>query len=114
MRSLRQKGHRSTTGRPAAGGREASGPHGRPPGSLITAGSYSQGGKRSAKPEAHCNTKEEIWTGVRIFLAPFRGVSKWYRAQYAAVFEWVYNTKRITGEFVRALLGLRVVTNPGR
>jgi hypothetical protein len=35
------------------------------------------------------------------------------RAQYAAVFEWVYNTKRITGEFVRALLGLRVVTNPG-
>jgi hypothetical protein len=47
---------------------------------------------------------EGIWTGVRIFLAPFRGVSKWYQAQYAAVFEWVYNTKRITGEFVRALL----------
>jgi hypothetical protein len=50
---------------------------------------------------------------VRTFLAPFRGVSEWYQAQYAAVFEWVYNTKRITGEFVRALLGLRVVTNPG-
>ena len=68
--------------------------------------------KRPAKPEAHCNTMEGIWTGVRIFLAPFRGVSKWYQAQYAAVFEWVYNTKRITGEFVRALLGLLVVTNP--
>ena len=69
--------------------------------------------KRSAKPEAHCNTKEGIWTGVRIFLAPFRGVSTWYQARLAAVFEWVYNTKRITGEFVRALLGLRVVANPG-
>ena len=69
--------------------------------------------KRSAKPEAHCNTMEGIWTGVRIFLAPFRGVSKWYQAQYAAVFAWVYNTKRITGEFVRALLGLRIVANPG-
>ena len=29
---------------------------------------------------------EGIWTGVRIFLARFCGVSKWYRAQYAAVF----------------------------
>jgi hypothetical protein len=48
---------------------------------------------------------EGIWTGLRIFLAPFRVVSKWYQAQYAAAFEWVYNTKRITGEFVRALLG---------
>src|SRR5262249_51612808 len=81
--------------------------------------SYNWGGrqekwrKRSAKPEAHCNTMEGIWTGGRIFLAPFRGVSKWYQAQSAAVFEWVYNTKRFTGEFVRALLGLRVVTNPG-
>ena len=56
---------------------------------------------------------EGIWTGVRIFLAPFRGVSKCYQTQYAAVFEWVYNTKRVTGEFVRALLGLRVVTNSG-
>jgi hypothetical protein len=68
--------------------------------------------ERSAKPEAHCNSMEGIGTGVRIFLAPFRGVSNWYQAQYAAVFEWLYNTKRITGESVRALLGLRVVTNP--
>jgi transposase-like protein len=63
--------------------------------------------------EAHCNTMEGIWTGVRIFLAPFRGVSKWYEAQYAAVFEWVHNTKRVTSEFIRALVGLRVITNQG-
>src|SRR5262249_35268497 len=51
--------------------------------------------------EAHCNTMEGIWTGVRIFLAGFRGVSKWYQAQYAAVFEWAHDTKRVAGEFVR-------------
>ena len=38
--------------------------------------------------EAHSNTMEGIWAGPRIFLAPFRGVSKWYEEQYAAVFEW--------------------------
>jgi hypothetical protein len=70
-------------------------------------------GKSSAKPEAHCNTMEGIWTGVRIFLAPIRGVSKWCQAQCAASFECAYDTKRITGGFVRALLGLRVDTNPG-
>jgi transposase-like protein len=63
--------------------------------------------------EAHCNTMEGIWTGVRIFLAPFRGVSKWYQAQYAAVFEWAHNTKRVTGEFIRAMVGARTVTNAG-
>ena len=71
------------------------------------------GRKRSAKPEAHCNSMEGIRTGVRIFLAPLRGVSKCYQAQYTATFGWVCNTRRITGESVRALLGLRVVTNPG-
>jgi hypothetical protein len=56
---------------------------------------------------------EEIWTGVRIFLGALRRREQVVRGEYAAVFEWVYNTKRITGEFVRALLGLRIVTNPG-
>jgi hypothetical protein len=41
--------------------------------------------------EAHCNTQEGIWTGVRNFLRPFRGVSKWFLDGYVAVFEWVYN-----------------------
>ena len=63
--------------------------------------------------EAHSNTMEGIWTGVRIFLAPFRGVSKWYEEQYAAIFEWVHNTKRVAGEFIRALAGVRTVTNRG-
>ena len=63
--------------------------------------------------EAHINTMEGIWTGVRIFLAPFRGVSKWYLEQYAAVFEWVYNTKQVSGGFIRALVGTPMLTNSG-
>jgi hypothetical protein len=42
-----------------------------------------------------------------------RPAKRCYQAQYATVFEWVYNTKRISGELVRILIGLRVVTNPG-
>jgi transposase len=41
--------------------------------------------------EVQCNTQEGIWTGVRNFLRPFRGVSKWFLYGYVAVFEWVYN-----------------------
>ena len=54
--------------------------------------------------EAHSNTMEGIWTGVRIFLAGFRGVSKWYLDQYAAMFEWAYNQKAATVDFLRAML----------
>ena len=43
--------------------------------------------------EVHCNTLEGLWTGVRNFLRPFRGVSKWLLAQYVAVFQWGYNLK---------------------
>ena len=38
--------------------------------------------------EVHCNTMEGIWTGLRNFLRPFRGVNKVYLGQYAAIFEW--------------------------
>jgi transposase len=61
--------------------------------------------------EAHSNTIEGVWTGVRIFLAPFRGVSKWYLDQYMAVFEWGYNVKRATHEVLRAMLGIGPVTD---
>ena len=37
--------------------------------------------------EVHCNTMEGTWTGLRNFLRPFRGVSKWCLSQYVAMFE---------------------------
>ena len=54
--------------------------------------------------EVHCNTPEGLWTGLRNYLRPFRGVSKWYLAQHAAMFEWAHNLEAATGEFLRAML----------
>lgn len=61
--------------------------------------------------EVHNNTMESIWTGLRNFLRPFRGVSKWFLHQYVAIFEWGYNLKRATTDFLRALLGISVATD---
>lgn len=54
--------------------------------------------------EVHCNTLEGIWTGLRNFLRPFRGVHKQNLAQYVAMFEWAHNLKRVTDDFLRALM----------
>jgi transposase len=54
--------------------------------------------------EVHCNTLEGIWTGLRNFLRPFRGVHKKYLAIYVVMFEWKHNLKRVTGNYLRALM----------
>jgi transposase len=54
--------------------------------------------------EVHCNTQEGIWTGLRNFLRPFRGVHKKYLAAYVAMFEWAHNLKRVTAGFLRTLM----------
>ena len=53
--------------------------------------------------EVHCNTLEGIWTGLRNFLRPFRGVSKHFLSAYVAVFEWTYNFKELTVELLQAM-----------
>ena len=60
--------------------------------------------------EIHVNTLEGLWTGMRNFLRPFRGVNKKYLCQYVAMFEWGYNAQRATPEFLWALLGVRSAT----
>jgi transposase len=54
--------------------------------------------------EVHINTMEGIWTGLRNFLRPFRGVSKKFLDGYLAVFEWAHNLKRVTADFLLAML----------
>jgi transposase-like protein len=54
--------------------------------------------------EVHDNTLEGIWTGLRNFLRPFRGVSKWFLSQYVVIFEWAYNLKQVTAPFLRAMM----------
>lgn len=61
--------------------------------------------------EVHCNTMEGIWTGLRNFLRPFRGVSKWYLDQYVAIFQWCHNLKSVNDDFLRTLLGIRPSTD---
>jgi len=56
--------------------------------------------------EVHCHTMEGIWTGLRNFLRPFRGVSKWCEEQYVAMFQWGHNIKEVTDEFIQIMLGL--------
>ncbi len=51
-------------------------------------------------------TLEGIWTGLRNYLRTFRGVSKHFLAQYVAIFQWSYNIKAVTDEFLRTLLGI--------
>jgi transposase len=60
--------------------------------------------------EVHCNTLEGIWTGLRNFLRPFRGVNKAYLGQYVIMFEWSYNIKAVSDVFLRILLGAKPTT----
>ena len=41
--------------------------------------------------EVHNNTLEGLWAGLRNFLRPFRGVSKWYLAEYVGMFAGICN-----------------------
>jgi len=53
---------------------------------------------------------EGIWTGLRNFLRPFRGVSKWYMSQYVAIFEWGHNIKEFIDVFLGNMLGNELTT----
>ena len=61
--------------------------------------------------EVHNNTLEGIWTGLRNFLRPFRGVSKWHLEEYIAIFQWGFLCKVVVSDLIRALCGLRPITN---
>jgi transposase-like protein len=63
--------------------------------------------------EVHNNTLEGLWTGLRNFLRPFRGVNKWFLGQYVAMFEWAHNIKEATSDFLQALVGIEALPNFG-
>jgi hypothetical protein len=56
--------------------------------------------------EVHVNTTQGMWTTVRNFLRPLRGVHKQYLSGYVAVCEFGINLKRITPSFISALVAL--------
>jgi len=54
--------------------------------------------------EVHCNTTEGLWTDVRNFLRPFKGVHKRYFAGYIAISELRRNEKRISPKLISSLV----------
>lgn len=54
--------------------------------------------------EIHVNTTEGMWTSVRNFLRPFRGVNKNHLSGYVAMCEHRINRKAITSEFIADLV----------
>mgnify|MGYP006429859499 CR=1 FL=1 len=53
---------------------------------------------------SNINTIEGLWTTLRNFLRPFRGVHKKHLAGYVAICEFAINLKRITPAFIAALV----------
>ena len=49
-------------------------------------------------------TSPKFYSGLRNHLRPFRGVNKEYLHHYVAVYEWAYNCKRVTADFLRAIM----------
>ena len=54
--------------------------------------------------EVHVNTTEGLWTSLRNYLRPFRGVHKAHLAGYVAMCEHAINRKRISPDFIAALV----------
>jgi transposase-like protein len=61
--------------------------------------------------EVHCNTAEGMWTDVRNFLRPFKGVHKKYLAGYVAICEFRRNLKRISPVFIAALVAVHTFSS---
>jgi transposase-like protein len=74
------------------------------------AGGWARDDDGDGVREVHDDTMEGLWTGLRNFLRPFRGVNEVYLYGYVTTFEWGYNVKRATLEFLRALLGVKPAT----
>ena len=54
--------------------------------------------------EVHTNTIEGVWTTVRNFLRPFRGVHKKFLSGYIAICEFVINLKLVSVDFISKLV----------
>ncbi len=54
--------------------------------------------------EVHINTNESVWTGLRNFLRPFRGVHKNYLSGYVAIFELTMNHKHLSPDLVSSIV----------
>lgn len=54
--------------------------------------------------EIHTNTIEDVWTTLRNFFRPFRGVDKKFLDGYIAICELVINLKSVSVDFISKLV----------
>lgn len=54
--------------------------------------------------EVHVNTVEGMWTDVRNFLRPFKGVHKGYLSGYVAMIEFRRNLKQVSPAFISSIV----------
>ena len=64
---------------------------------------WARDGDGDGVREVHCNTCEGAGAGLRTFLRGFRGVHKFYLAEYVACYETMTNAKRITAGVVQRM-----------
>ena len=67
-------------------------------------GEWARDDDRDGFCETHINTIEGVWTTVRNFLRPFRGVHKKFLAGYVAICEFAINIKSVTVAFISKLV----------
>ena len=65
---------------------------------------YARDDDKDGKNEVHCNSCEGLWTGLRNFIRPFRGVNKTYLEQYVAIFQNTFNFKEQFEHVLRAMI----------
>ena len=61
--------------------------------------------------EVHINTIEGLWTDLRNFLRPFRGVSKHYLSGYVAIEEFRLNLSDVSISFIASIVRLHTISS---
>jgi transposase len=86
----------------------------------LTHGSVKHGEKEWArdddgdgKREVHCNSCEGGGAGLRTYLRGFRGVHKYYLAEYVATYETMINAKRISPPIVQRMCRFPALLHSG-
>jgi len=69
-----------------------------------SAGEFARDDDGDGINEVHCNSTEGLWTGLRNFLRPFRGVNKRYLPQYVAMYENAFNFNEQWEQVIRAMI----------
>jgi transposase-like protein len=75
-------------------------------------GEYARDEDGDGFHEVHVNTMEGVWSLLRSWLRPHRGISQERLPIYVGFFQFVHNVRRRGNSLLRALVEALVGTNP--